>query len=411
MKNFSSHFPLQSPQQPNTTLAIPDTRQEQEKEEREQPSADDDQQDKARCDWDFNLSAVVSSAAADGAAASDAIGVVEFDHSNSFFATGGIARKIRIYSAQKLILSRENDDKIATFLDHAAACEYYMCTPAKLSSLKWKPGSGSRVIGSGDYDGVVMEYDLEKRVPVFERDEHGGRRVWSMDYSQWDPSLGASGSDDGTMQMWDTRCDVGKSLVSVQPDRLACSPVCCVEFNPFGGLQVAVGCADRKIYGYDVRRMGDPVFTLDGHQKAVTYTRFLDLQTIVSSSIDGCLMMWHTEDQRLIRTYKGHVNSRRFVGLSVWRNGGLLSCGSENNHVFVYDKRWGDPIWVRGFEPAAQTRCERGFVSGVCWRQTGEERCTLVAGGSDGVLQVFEGERKFCSQLAGDIGRFNSLIQ
>ncbi|KAK6155737.1 hypothetical protein DH2020_009985 [Rehmannia glutinosa] len=383
MKNSSSNFPLQNPQQPNTSQLNPDTRQDKEEEE------------KARCEWDFSLTTVISSSAT-GATASDAIGVVEFDPSDNFLATGGIARKIRIYSAEKSFKSRENSEiRAAKFLDHADACEFYICTPAKLSSLKWRPGSGSRVIGSGDYDGVVMEYDLEKRVPVFERDEHGGRRVWSMDYSHWDPTLGASGSDDGTMQMWDPRCDDGgKCLASVQPNRVSRSPVCCVEFNPFGGPIVAVGCADRRIYGYDVRRMADPVFILDGHQKAVTYTRFLDLQTIVSSSIDGCLMMWHAEDKRVIRTYRGHVNSRRFVGLSVWRNGGLLSCGSENNEVFVYDKRWGQPIWVRGFEPAARSRCEPGFVCGVTWRQTGEERCMLVAGGSDGVLQAFEGVRK-----------------
>ncbi|KAL3630606.1 hypothetical protein CASFOL_023590 [Castilleja foliolosa] len=199
------------------------------------------------------------------------------------------------------------------------------------------------------------------------------------------------------MQIWDPRCgDGGKCLASVQPNRVGRSPICCVEFNPFGGPLVAVGCADRRIYGYDLRRLVDPVFVLDGHQKAVTYTKFLDFQTLISASIDGCLMLWNTEDKSPIRTYKGHVNSRRFVGLSVLGNGGLLSCGSENNQVFVYDKRWGQPIWVRGFEPAAQAapRCEPGFVSSVCWRPTGDKRCMLVAGGSDGVLQAFECERK-----------------
>lgn len=268
-----------------------------------------------------------------------------------------------------------------------------MCTPAKLSSLKWKPGSEGRVIGSGDYDGVVMEYDLERRMPVFERDEHSGRRVWSMDYSHWDPIIGASGSDDGTMQMWDPRRDGGNCVATVQPS-VSRSPVCCVEFNPFGGALIAVGCADRKAYAYDVRRMVDPVLVLDGHQKTVTYARFLDHHTVVTSGTDGCLMMWDTDDQRLIRTYKGHANRRRFVGLSVWRNGGLFGCGSESNQVFVYDKRWGEPIWVHGFEPVAPSGCEGGFVSSVCWRQQGEDECTLVAGGSNGVLQVFAGRRR-----------------
>lgn len=101
----------------------------------------------------------------------------------------------------------------------------------------------------------------------------------------------------------------------------------------------------------------------------------------------------------MIRTYRGHVNSARFVGLSVWGEGGLVSCGSEDNQVFVYDKRWAQPVWVRGFgfETVARPRLEEpGFVSGVCWRRIGEERCMLVAGGSDGVLQAFEGGRRQC---------------
>ncbi|KAK3220753.1 hypothetical protein Dsin_014723 [Dipteronia sinensis] len=348
-----------------------------------------------RYEWDFNLSTVVSSHAA--GAATDTLGVIEFDPSDTLVATGGIARKIRLYTVNSLLGGCGGGG--VALLDHASACEYYICTPAKLSSLKWRPGSGGRVLGSGDYDGVVTEYDLERKVPVFERDEHGGRRVWSVDYSRWDPAVGASGSDDGTMQMWDPRCDGGGTCVATVQPSAARSSVCCVEFNPFSGALVAVGCADRKAYGYDVRKMSDPVIVFDGHKKTVTYIRFLDANTLVSAGTDGCLKLWNTNDSRTIRTYKGHVNSRSFVGLSVWRHGGLLGCGSENNKVFVYDRRWGEPIWVHGFESqlsrsARLAETGTGFVSSVCWRQVGDDHCTLVAGGSDGVLQVYMGKKK-----------------
>ncbi|KAH7538002.1 WD repeat-containing protein RUP2 [Ziziphus jujuba] len=350
--------------------------------------------ERARSEWDFKLSAVVStsSSAFAAAAISDALGVIEFDQSEKLIATGGIARKIRIYRLQSLLSNNEGGDDVAR-LEHANACDYYMTTPAKLSSLRWRPGSDGRILGSGDYDGVVMEYDLERRVPVFERDEHGGRRVWSVDYSHWGPVVAASGSDDGTMQMWDPRCDGGKSMAAVQPSG-ARSSVCCVEFNPFGGPLVAVGCADRKAYGYDVRRLVDPVLVLDGHDKTVSYVRFFDGSKIVSAGTDGCLKLWNTDDSSVIRTYKGHTNRRSFVGLSVWRNGGLLGCGSENNQVFVYDTRWGQPIWVHEFGTVARACCDGGFVSCLCWRQVEVDQCTLVAGGSNGVLQVFVGRRK-----------------
>ncbi|XP_056160079.1 WD repeat-containing protein RUP2 [Syzygium oleosum] len=345
------------------------------------------EEERARCEWDFHLSAVVSSAAA---SSSDTLGVIEIDPPGALIATGGIARKIRIYSLSSLV-PQESDLTTTAFSEHSSACSYYICTPAKLSSLRWRPGSGGRVVGSGDYDGVVTEYDLERQVPVFERDEHGGRRVWSVDYSSSGPAVGASGSDDGTMQLWDPRCgDGGRCLSMVRPGEAGRSTaVCSVEFSRFDGVTLAVGCADRRAYTYDLRNMSGPVRFFDGHAKTVTYAKFLGLHAMVSASIDGCLKLWSVADTCAVRTYRGHVNTRSFVGLSVWPDGGLIACGSESDRVFVYDARWGEPIWAHRFES--------GFVSSVCWKQAGSDRCTLVAGGSDGVLQLFVGARKSSS--------------
>ncbi|VVB17373.1 unnamed protein product [Arabis nemorensis] len=331
-----------------------------------------------RCDWDLSLSAVISSAPT----GSDAIGAIEFDPTGEILATGGIARKIRSYRLSSLLGSHD---------DHVTTSESCICTPAKLSSLKWRPDLAGRVIGSGDYDGVVTEYDVEKQVPVFERDEHGGRRIWSVDYTLFNGStVGVSGSDDGTVQMWDPRA--GGLEETFRPGGGAA--VCSVEFDPFGGPSLAVGSADRNAYVYDIRRPVDPIVVLDGHSKTVTYARFMDPHTIVTGSTDGSLKLWDIANGRgVVRTYRGHVNSRNFVGLSVWRHGGLVVSGSENNEVFVYDKRWGEPVWVRGLGQVDRFGSDRMFVSCVCWRQVDEDWCTLVAGGSDGVLQILSGKR------------------
>ncbi|KDP22292.1 hypothetical protein JCGZ_26123 [Jatropha curcas] len=384
MKNFSEKL------HNITTLEPPKQEEEKTKAIKHHKEEEGEEEERARCEWDFNLETVVSSS--NSQSVSHALGAIEFDQSENFVATGGIARKIRIYSIKSLLPHKGSQYEHILSLDHANACDYYMCTPAKLSSLRWKPGFDSRIIGSGDYDGVVTEYDLERRLPVFERDEHGGHRVWSVDYSNWNPVVGASGSDDGTMQMWDPRCEDG-DVATIQPS-VTRSAVCCVEFNPFGGSMIAIGCADRKAYGYDIRMMVKPVIMLDGHRKTVTYVKFVDANTLVSASIDGCLKLWNLNESKMIRTYKGHVNNRNFVGLSVWRNGSLLACGSENNRIFVYDKRWGEPIWMQGFDTAGSSMENQEFVSSVCWRQVGEDKCTLIAGGSDGVLKVFQGKRK-----------------
>ncbi|XP_054780726.1 WD repeat-containing protein RUP2 [Prosopis cineraria] len=405
MKNFSSDFQLASLENPESEREGGGGGRKRRKEGKRGNSEAEEKEEEeiARCEWNFSLATVVSSSSA--GTVSDTIGSIEIDPTDSFVATGGIARKIRIYSLNNLLPNTASHDEVC-FLDHSGACDYYICAPAKLSSLRWRPGSGGRVIGSGDYDGVVTEYDLEKKIPVFERDEHGGRRVWSMDYSHSDPVLGASGSDDGTMQMWDPRYGNGIAVVT-PPGRRS---VCGVEFNPFDSSMVAVGCADHKAYGYDIRKMSDPVVVLEGHKKTVSYVRFLDSHTLVSAGTDGCLKMWDMKDSRVIRTYRGHINSRSFVGLSVRQSGGsgggvgLLGCGSEKNEVVVYDTRWGQPIWARAFGTREEVDEAGAFVSSVHWRHTagagGDDECTLLGGGSDGVLQIFVGRRTSCSAAA-----------
>lgn len=357
---------------------------------REERKEEHQEEDQARCDWNFNLQTVISSNSV--GVISDTIGAIEFDSSDQLFATGGIARKIRIYSLNSLLLDETiQGTNTSSFLHHTSACKYCICTPAKLSGLRWKPNTNSRVVGSADYDGVITEYDLERCMPIFERDEHGGRCVRSLDYSHFSPTVGVSGSDDGTMQMWDTRDAINSVSMGAARPSTSGSPVCSVEFDPNGGELIAVGCADRKAYVYDIRRISHPVSVFHGHEKTVSYVRFLGEGMMVSASTDGCLKLWEMNDAQTMRTYRGHRNSRNFVGLSVWRNGGLLGCGSESGEVFVYDKRWGNPMWVHGLEPR-----DHRFVSSVCWRQAGndEDECTLVAGGSDGVLQVFVGVKK-----------------
>ncbi|KAL4191633.1 hypothetical protein AMTRI_Chr07g81560 [Amborella trichopoda] len=418
------------------------------KQEEEEEEEEDEEDGKARCEWDFTLSALISpSHLADY---SDTIAAIEFDHSHCFIATAGKARKIRIYSLSTLCGTQENHhqqnqgQQLRTrHWDHNSAGDFYLCTPAKLSSLKWRQDTSPSRVGCGDYDGVVTEYDLEQRVPVGERDDHGGRRVWSMDYSSHTPALGASGGDDGAAHLWDTRLGTSNPPVASLRPGIGIgtgtgtgtgigtyAPVCSIEFSPACHPLIAIGSADKNVYLYDVRALGaGPLAILKGHARAVSYVRFLGEGSVVSAGVDGCLKLWDISELRVVRTFEGHSNTKNFVGLSVWRTGGLLGCGSESNEVYVYDRRWGEPVWVQGLRPdggdwvpppqrsGCETACGHepsgcqrarghepsgcqrargaGFVSSVCWRQTrDEEYCTLVVGASYGVLQVFTGNKR-----------------
>ncbi|PKA58024.1 WD repeat-containing protein RUP2 [Apostasia shenzhenica] len=333
-------------------------------------------EDRVRCEWDFRLSSVLRPPEGASPAASDALGAIDVDPSNSILATGGMARKIRVYS----LTAPTNP------------CSFFLCTPAKLSCLRFRPDAGGRLIAAADYDGVVTEYDLEHRAAVSERDEHGGRRVWSVDFSPGG-ALGSSGADDGSALLWDPRCPAGGG--SAATIRTGGAPVCCVEFDRAdAGPWVGLGCADRRAYVYDLRALGaGPVTAFAGHGGVVTYVRFAGAGRVVSSGTDGAHRLWEAPAGKEVRAFLGHQNRRSFVGLAVWRGGGLIGSGSESNEVFVYDLRWGEPVWVRRFGGGR----EDGFVGAVCWRGNGsDDECELIAGGSDGVVQIFAC-RRACS--------------
>ncbi|KAI5069458.1 hypothetical protein GOP47_0015759 [Adiantum capillus-veneris] len=441
---------------------------------------------------EFSFQVVASLRSNPCSLASDVIAAIDFDETGSLFATGGIARKIRVCSYTALLSdpppsqafrednAAETDDfeeerqlmgphgkgrlfrnsrplqgkrKMSgseDFLiqDHDESALRIICTPAKLSSLKWRP-LGANVIGCGDYDGVVTEWDVEQGLCLCERYEHSGQRIWSVDYSSWFPTLCASASGDGTVRLWTLNCERSIGVIG-SPGR---NSICCAEFSSDGPHKIAVACADSNVYVYDLRRLDSSLLCLTGHERAASYVRFLGGEELVSASIDSSVKLWdisscnalgtcqgqlrsrapiasgskplfiENEVQRrslkkvgddetymLRRTFHSHKNVKNFVGLSVWTESGLIACGSETNEVFVYDKSKNEPIWqmklhTEDFSPQRRRRrteeemeeeLEEGgrrlheskcFVGALCWREQGDHHSLLTAN-SQGTLQL-----------------------
>jgi E3 ubiquitin-protein ligase RFWD2 len=278
--------------------------------------------------WKFKVVATVESDDPNNSS-TDVIGAIAFDKSNDFFATGGSARKIRVYAFQSLSKEdvfyddddeeeeeeKDADQKLrqrrrlqrkimlpmnrkpratthssssSSRADHTSSCcMTEICTPAKLSSLKWH-FERDNIIGCGDYDGVFAEWDIERHIAVSEKDEHNGQRIWSIDYSVERPSLCASASQDGTVRMWSRSSDHSVALLHA-PNR---SPVCGAEFAPCSSFLLALACADSNVYVNDLRKLSTPVLTLSHHKRAVSYVRFLSKDRLVSAAIDSTLKLW-----------------------------------------------------------------------------------------------------------------------
>ncbi|KAK1431000.1 hypothetical protein QVD17_14186 [Tagetes erecta] len=133
-----------------------------------------------------------------------------------------------------------------------------------------------------------------------------------------------------------------------------------------------------------------------GHEKTVSYVKFIDSTTLVSSSTDNTLKLWDLSECQShvvdcpVQSFTGHTNIKNFVGLSV--SDGYIATGSETNEVFIYHKAFPMPTLSYRFntiDPISGDEVDdtEQFVSSVCWRN---QSSTLVAANSMGDIKLLE---------------------
>ncbi len=223
------------------------------------------------------------------------------------------------------------------------------------------------------------------------------KRCWSVDFNLVNTKLLASGSDDTKVKLWST--DIAHSVASLE----AKANVCCVKFNPTSCYHLAFGSADHCVHYYDLRNTKKPLNVFRGHKKAVSYVKFLNNGDLVSASTDSQLKLWNvnsTNSSHCTRSFTGHINEKNFVGLAT--DGDYVTCGSENNSLYIYYKGLSKPLFNFKFDTVARSLLDRTadrringmadddtneFVSAVCWRQGSP---IVVAANSQGTIKVLE---------------------
>ncbi|CAL1384813.1 unnamed protein product [Linum trigynum] len=303
---------------------------------------------------------------------------LSFDRDGEFFAAAGVNKKIKVFECDAII--NENRDI------HYPVVE--MASRSKLSSICWNSYIKSQ-IASSNFEGVVQVWDASRGQVVTEMREHE-KRVWSIDFSSVDPTLLASGSDDGSVKLWSINQGVSIGTIKTKAN------VCCVQFPLDSSRSLAFGSADHRVYYYDLRNSRVPLCTLVGHSKTVSYVKFVDSTTMVSASTDNTLKLWDMSacasrvNDAPLHSFTGHMNMKNFVGLSV--SDGYIATGSETNEVVIYHKAFPMPALSYKFnttDPVSGHEMEdtSQFISSVCWRG---KSSTLVAANSTGNIKILE---------------------
>ncbi|XP_012816525.1 E3 ubiquitin-protein ligase COP1 isoform X1 [Xenopus tropicalis] len=309
---------------------------------------------------------------------SSIVSSIEFDRDCDYFAIAGVTKKIKVYEYGTVI----QDAVDIHYPENEMTCN------SKISCISWS-SYHKNVLASSDYEGTVILWDgfTGQRSKVYQEHE---KRCWSVDFNLMDPKLLASGSDDAKVKLWSTNLD--NSVASIE----AKANVCCVKFSPSSRYHLAFGCADHCVHYYDLRNTKQPIMVFKGHRKAVSYAKFVNGDEIVSASTDSQLKLWNVSRPHCLRSFKGHINEKNFVGLA--SNGDYIACGSENNSLYLYYKGLSKTLLTFKFDTVKSVldkdRKEddtNEFVSAVCWRALPDgESNVLIAANSQGTIKVLE---------------------
>ncbi|XP_010541450.1 PREDICTED: protein SPA1-RELATED 2 [Tarenaya hassleriana] len=306
---------------------------------------------------------------------------LSFDQDEDYFAAAGVSKKIKIFEFNSIF---KNSVDI-----HYPAIE--MPNRSRLSSVCWN-GYIRNYLASSDYDGIVKLWDVTTGQTISHFIEHE-KRAWSVDFSQVCPTKLASGSDDCSVKLWNI--NERNCLGTIRN----IANVCCVQFSPHSSHLLAFGSADYRTYCYDLRNLRGPWCILSGHNKAVSYAKFLDHETLLTASTDNTLKLWDLKrtthgglsTNACGLTFSGHANEKNFVGLST--ADGYIACGSETNEVYAYHRSLPMPITSYKFGSidtisGKEIDDDNGlFVSSVCWRKRSN---MVVAASSNGSIKVLE---------------------
>lgn len=319
----------------------------------------------------------------------------DFDADDRFFATVSVSRSVKVFDFDAVLA--------APSVLHFPA--WQATTRSKLSSVSWNSYIRSHLV-TADYDGLIQLWDAAggPGAEAAQFDEHA-RRVWSLDFSTIDPMRFVSGSDDATVRLWNVNQDASVMRLTAPAN------VCSVQFSPTDGNLLAAGCANHRVYLFDIRNPGAPAATIAGPGRAVSYVRFVGGAAVAAASTDSTVRVWGVEEAlqaangphagcplqpRTVLT--GHKNDRNFVGLSANADG-FIASGSEDNTLHLYSHTLPFSIAQHSLGSGEGTASAGGsslggfaskskhrpFVSAVSWARN-SRRC-LVAN-SEGLLRV-----------------------
>ena len=180
----------------------------------------------------------------------------------------------------------------------------------------------------------------------------------------------ASGSDDGTIIIWDA--NNGEKLKILEGESWS---ICSVCWSPYVKY-LASGSSDEIIVIWDANS-GQKIKTLEGHSHIVNSVCWSpDGNYLASGSWDNTVKLWNAKSGECIQTLEGHSF---FVYSVAWSpDGNYLASGSWDNTVKIWDAKSG--VCMLTFEEHSDD------VNSVSWSPDGKY---LASGAEDNTVKIW----------------------
>ena len=238
---------------------------------------------------------------------------------------------------------------------------------AAVLDLRWS--RDSETVFSASADATIAQWDVGTGQRLRRHVGHADA-VNALDVAWHGPALLYTGSDDGSLGVWDARQKAAADYIESE------YPITAVAASE-AGHEVYTGGIDDAVKVWDLRKKA-VVYSMRGHADTVTGLELSpDAQTLLSCSHDGTVRTWDVKPfapgERLVRTYDGATPGlERNLRRASWdASGGRIAAGSGDRSVVVWETRTGKLLY--------KLPGHRGTVNDVRFSPTREPISTWAA--------------------------------
>ncbi|KAF8540717.1 WD40-repeat-containing domain protein [Trichophaea hybrida] len=242
---------------------------------------------------------------------------------------------VRFDSEGQNIASAGFDRAILLWKTYGDCANYLELNGHKGAILDLHWSRDSRIIFSASADTMLASWDVEGGTRIRRYVGHEDV-VNAMDISRRASELMISGSDDGTIGIWDPRQKASVDYLETN------FPITSVAMSEAGN-EIFSGGIDNDIKVWDLRKRAI-AYTLRGHQDTITSLSVSpDGQSLLSNSMDSTVRTWDIRafapSTRHISTYEGAPSGieKNLIRASWSPTGERIGAGGADGSVAVWD--------------------------------------------------------------------------